>query len=252
MSDFKVVIPARIGSTRLPGKVLRELCGKPMLAHVYQRAVESGAEEVVVAADDVSIIDACSDIGAKACMTDGGHASGTDRINEVAGQLGWSDDDIVVNLQGDEPCMPGALIRQVADMLEAHVDADIATLCHAIDSFEDWQNPNLVKVVFDEEGRALYFSRSPIPHDRENRSVLPQAGAFGHLGIYAYRVGALRRFSSLPASRLERCEALEQLRALENGMSIYVEGAREKPGPGVDTEEDLKAAGEILESDYPA
>lgn len=246
MSNFRVVIPARMGSTRLPGKILRNLAGKSMLAHVYDRAIESDPEAVIIATDDQQIVDVARQLGAEACLTDQSHASGTDRINEVAGHLGWSDDDIVVNLQGDEPCMPASLINQVASMLDQYQDADIATLCHRIESAEDWQNPNLVKVVFDEEGRALYFSRAPIPYDRDGGGGLPSAGAFGHLGIYAYRVGALRRFSGLPASGLERCESLEQLRALENGMHIHVALAAELPGPGVDTEEDLRAAEQFL------
>lgn len=250
MTDFRVVIPARIGSTRLPGKVLRQLAGRTMLAHVFDRAQESGAREVIIATDGEEVSAAAHEIGANSCMTNPGHASGTDRINEVAGRLGWDDDAIVVNLQGDEPCMPPALIRQVAELLDQHADADIATLCHRIEAYEDWVNPNLVKVVCDVEGRALYFSRAPIPHDRENRESLPAAGAYGHLGIYAYRVGALRRFSSLPASTLETCEALEQLRALENSMCIYVSEAIEVPGPGVDTEEDLQAAEKCLLSDF--
>ncbi len=250
MSTFRVVIPARMGSTRLPGKVLREIAGKPMLAHVYERAMESGAAQVVIAADDDRIVSALADWDAQVCLTDAGHSSGTDRINEVASHLAWPDDDIIVNLQGDEPCMPASLIRQVAGCLDEHIDADIATLCHEIIEPEDWHNPNLVKVVFDSAGRALYFSRAAIPHDRDGRSELPVAGAYGHLGIYAYRVGALRRFSSLPASKLEHCEALEQLRALENGMYISVAVAGEMPGPGVDTEEDLIAAEQCLRLNY--
>lgn len=246
MSNFKIAIPARIGSTRLPGKILRELAGKPMLAHVYERARESGADDIVIATDDARIAELADQLGAVACMTDGGHASGTDRINEVASHLGWADDDIVVNLQGDEPCMPPKLIRQVAEMLETHAEADISTLCHRIDIYAEWQNPNLVKVVFDTEGRALYFSRAAIPFERDAAHTLPTAGAYGHLGIYGYRVGALRRFSALPASALERSESLEQLRALENGMCIQVAQACAIPGPGVDTEADLVVAERCL------
>ncbi len=250
MSSFRVVIPARMGSTRLPGKVLREIAGRPMLAHVYERARESGAEEIVIAVDDQAIADVATALGAGVCLTDPGHASGTDRINEVAGRMGWQDEDIVVNLQGDEPCMPPQVIQQVADMFNEHPEADISTLCHRISSYEDWQNPNLVKVVFDNEGKALYFSRSAIPYNRDASGTLPSAGAFGHLGIYGYRVGALRRFSSLPAGLLENSEALEQLRALENGMCIFVHEATAEPGPGVDTEADLLRAAQCLEQRF--
>lgn len=245
-----MVIPARIGSTRLPGKVLRNLMGAPMIAHVYRRALESGAEEVVIATDDAAVAEVAAALGARVCMTDGHHASGTDRINEVAGDCDWADEEIVVNLQGDEPCMPGSLLSQVAEILDMYPQADIATLCHQIQDFEGWQNPNLVKVVMDNEGRALYFSRAPIPYHRDQPAGLPGMPVYGHLGIYAYRVGALRRFSSLPASDLERSEALEQLRAMENGMHIQVAVARETPGPGVDTETDLLAAEKILQARY--
>lgn len=243
---FHVVIPARLGSTRLPGKVLLPLAGAPLIEHVYRRAQESGADSVCIATDSSEVEKAGCAFGAEVCMTADTHQSGTDRINEVAQLKGWTDDAIVVNLQGDEPAMPPALIEQVAANLAQHADADIATLCFELDSWQDWQNPGQVKVVMDERGMALYFSRAPIPSDRqaglEEAQRLPRAGAFGHIGLYAYRVGALRRFSALPVGSLENCESLEQLRALAHGLRIHVGLATACPGTGVDTEEDLRRA----------
>lgn len=243
---FKVVIPARLASTRLPGKILLPLLGKPLIQHVWARACEAGAEQVIIATDSEQIADAASAFGAEVCMTAATHESGTDRIHEVVSLKGWAADELVVNLQGDEPGMPPALIKQVASNLAEHPQADIATLCHPIDTWADWQNPGLVKVVKDEQGMALYFSRAAIPHDRAagqaSEQRLPSAGAFGHIGLYAYRVQALQRFSELPMAALERCEALEQLRAMAQGLRIHVAEAVERPGIGVDTEEDLRRA----------
>ena len=251
MTPFKIVIPARLGSTRLPRKVLRPLHGKPLLQWVWEAARASAAEQVIVAADDAEVLDACRAFGADARLTAASHQSGTDRIDEIARTAGWSDDTLVVNLQGDEPLMPPALIRQAAALLAGDAGADIATLCHPLHAREEWLNPNMVKLVMDTSGYALYFSRAPIPWKREGTSAespLPQGLAFRHIGLYAYRVGALRRFSALPPAPLEQCEMLEQLRALSHGLRIKV-GISEAPPPrGVDTEDDLAAVDALLAS----
>ena len=251
MTPFKIVIPARLGSTRLPRKVLRPLHGKPLLQWVWEAARASAAEQVIVAADDAEVLDACRDFGADARLTAASHQSGTDRIDEIARTAGWSDDTLVVNLQGDEPLMPPALIRQAAQLLAGDAGADIATLCHPLHAREEWLNPNVVKLVMDSFGYALYFSRAPIPWKREGTSAespLPRGLAFRHIGLYAYRVGALRRFSALPPAPLEQCEMLEQLRALSHGLRIKV-GISEAPPPrGVDTEDDLAAVDALLAS----
>jgi 3-deoxy-manno-octulosonate cytidylyltransferase (CMP-KDO synthetase) len=244
---FRVVIPARYGSTRLPGKLLAlipEVGGKPMLQWVHQIGVRSGAAEVIIATDDERVLEAARGFGAVACMTSLTHPSGTDRIAEVAAQAGWNDADIVVNLQGDEPMMPPELIGQVAALLEQHVDAHIATLATRITSVKELLDPGIVKVVSDQTGRALYFSRAPIPWDRDAApaSLVSQrsyTGARRHVGLYAYRVSALRRMSMLQPGRLELIERLEQLRALENGMDVRVGDAVAQPGSHVDTPEDL-------------
>lgn len=244
--SFRIVIPARYESTRLPGKVLRPLAGVTLIEHVYRRGCESGADTVIIATDSDQVRDAAEAFGAEVCMTASSHESGTDRIHEVVTKLGWGTDEIVVNLQGDEPSMPPAVIRQVAQNLADHPEADIATLCFAIENWQDWQDPGLVKVVFDHQGRALYFSRAPIPCDRAatlaGAQRLPAAGAWGHIGLYAYRVSALQRFSELQKAPLESCEALEQLRAMAHGMVIHIAAAAERPGTGVDTEADLLRA----------
>jgi 3-deoxy-manno-octulosonate cytidylyltransferase (CMP-KDO synthetase) len=241
---FNVVIPARLGSTRLPRKVLREIHGRPLVRYVWEAAKKSGAQHVVIATDDEHVFAACRAFGAEVRMTSVAHNSGTDRANEVAGAEGWSPEQIVVNLQGDEPMMPPALLRQVAELLSADAAADIATLCHPLHDGEEWLNPNFVKVVMNEQGHALYFSRAPIPWKRqgaEAKTSLPQGLAFRHIGLYAYRVQALARFSRLVPHPLEECEGLEQLRALAHRMTIKV-GVIDSPPPrGVDTEEDLRA-----------
>jgi 3-deoxy-manno-octulosonate cytidylyltransferase (CMP-KDO synthetase) len=243
---FTVVIPARYGSTRLPGKALLDIAGKPMVEHVYQRARESRAERVVVATDDERIVAAVESFGGEAVMTSAEHPSGTDRIEEVARRLGLPDDAQVVNVQGDEPLIPAAVIDQVADNLARHSDAGIATLCEPIDSIEDFLNPNIVKLVADRSGMALYFSRAPIPWDRDGfaggaeQGAVP-ANARRHLGIYAYRVALLRQFVGWPPAELERYESLEQLRALANGARIHVADAVAAVPPGVDTAADLEA-----------
>lgn len=241
---FRVVIPARYGSSRLPGKPLQPLAGKPMIQWVYERARNSKAHEVIVATEDERIVKAAQTFGATAVMTASSHESGTDRVAEVAHARGWGADDIVVNLQGDEPMMPSALIDQVAGVLEALPHAQMATLAVAIKSYEDFLNPNLAKVVTDASGRALYFSRAPIPWNRDDPKNFTAARR--HMGIYAYRVGALRRLAALSPSPLEVCEKLEQLRALANGVDLYVAEACEMPGLEVNTPADLAQVSALL------
>ena len=246
MVDFVVVIPARYASTRLPGKPLREINGKPMIEHVYNRGRESGARDVVIATDDERIAEAADRFGATVCMTGDQHRSGTERIAEVADLLDWHDETIVVNLQGDEPTMPAALIDQCAMLLDES-PADLATLASPILSDEDFGNPNVVKVVLDNRGFAIYFSRATIPYPRDAaRLAEARAAALHHHGIYAYRCGVLRRLVAAEPSALELAEHLEQLRALSLGMTIRVGIPAVRPGAGVDTEDDLaKAAHEL-------
>jgi 3-deoxy-manno-octulosonate cytidylyltransferase (CMP-KDO synthetase) len=242
MSDFVIVIPSRYASTRLPGKPLREINGKTMLEHVYKRGTESAARDVVIATDDERIAEAAEVFGARVCMTGNQHRSGTERIAEVCDLMDWDDDKIVVNLQGDEPTMPAALIDQCAGLLQQG-SADIATLASPISSQEDFENPNIVKVVLANDGNAIYFSRAAIPYARVGENpVRARSAALHHHGIYAYRCGVLRRLVAAEPSDLEVCEQLEQLRALSLGMTIRVAIPVERPGPGVDTEEDLAAA----------
>lgn len=237
-----IIIPARYASTRLPGKPLLDIGGQPMIVRVVERARQSGAERVVVATDDERIRSAVVDFGAEAVMTRPDHASGTDRLAETIALLGLDDDAIVVNLQGDEPLMPPRLIREVADLLAARPAAVMATACHAITHREDFLNPNVVKVVTDHEGHALYFSRAPIPWPRDamlGKSSAP-IKAFRHIGLYAYRAGFVARYADWPACPLETTESLEQLRVLWHGEKIAVVEADEAPAAGVDTPEDLE------------
>ncbi|MGH8171336.1 MAG: 3-deoxy-manno-octulosonate cytidylyltransferase [Steroidobacteraceae bacterium] len=250
-SSFHVAIPARQASTRLPGKMLAPLHGKPMLQWVYERARASGARDVLIATDDEAIAAAAKSFGAIARMTSPAHASGTDRLAELAAMERWPEADIVVNVQGDEPLIPPALIRQVAALLESDPQAAIATLAAPVESLAEFLDPNAVKVVADPKGRALYFSRAPIPWNRDGApgGLSTQrvfAGARRHIGIYAYRVGALRRLASLEPAPLEQAEKLEQLRALENGLAIQVADAQERPGPDVNTAEDLERVARLL------
>jgi len=242
---FRVVIPARYDSSRLPGKVLLPLAGKPMLQWVHERALGCQAEQVIVATDDERIATAARGFGAEVAMTARTHVSGTDRIAEVAAARQWADGDIVVNVQGDEPLIPPAIIVQVANLLATHARADIATLAAKIDSINDFNDPNNVKVACDAGGRALYFSRAPIPWNRDATTTLTPA-SLRHIGIYAYRVSALRRLASLPPSRLEQIEKLEQLRALESGLEIRVALAVERPLADVNTAADLERAERAL------
>ena len=242
MTDFVIVIPSRYASTRLPGKALREINGKPMLEHVYRRGVESGATDVIIATDDERIAGAAEDFGARVCMTGDQHHSGTERIAEVCDLMDWNDDKIVVNLQGDEPTMPATLIDQCATLL-GNSDADIATLASPIVSQQDFENPNIVKVVVADNGNAIYFSRAAIPYARvADRHSEARKSALHHHGIYAYRCGVLRRLVATDPPDLEVCEQLEQLRALSLGLTIRVAVPTERPGAGVDTEADLAAA----------
>ena len=248
--DFKVVIPARYASTRLPGKSLRLMAGRPMLQHVCERANESCAAEVVVATDDQRIAEAASGFKVAVCMTSEQHTSGTERLAEVVEQLGWNDDTLVVNLQGDEPVMPAALIDQVAADMAAHKVASIATLACPLGSTENEINPDIVKVVLDREGYALYFSRAPIPWHRDDSGALVNAGdtppVLHHIGLYAYRAHFLRHFSELEQSPLEHFEKLEQLRALWHGLKIHVGISDQIPASGVDTEADLLRVEKLL------
>lgn len=238
---FRVVIPARWQSTRFPGKPLALIDGRPMIAHVYERARESGASDVIVATDDERIAAAARAAGADVCMTAMTHQSGTDRIAEVVRARAFASDDIVVNLQGDEPRMPAAIVRQVATALAAQRSAAIATAASPLRSQAEYLDPNVVKVVTDPAGRALYFSRAPIPWDRDGAGTdRAFAGARRHIGLYAYRAAALLRFAALAPTPLELLEKLEQLRALEHGMEIHVVEAAGIPGPDVNTPEDLQ------------
>jgi 3-deoxy-manno-octulosonate cytidylyltransferase (CMP-KDO synthetase) len=246
MIGFVVVIPSRYASTRLPGKPLRDINGKTMLQHVYERGMESAATDVVIATDDDRIAHAAEAFGARVCMTSDQHRSGSERIAEVCEVMDWEDDRIVVNLQGDEPAMPAALINQCAALLEDS-SSDIATLASPLRSQEDLNNPNVVKVIVDECGEAIYFSRAAIPFARsKEQETAARDVALHHHGIYAYRCGVLRRLVAAEPSKLEVVEQLEQLRALSLGMSIRVGIPAERPGAGVDTEGDLAVAAREL------
>ena len=241
---FRVVIPARYASSRLPGKPLADIGGKPMVLRVLERALQAGAESVVVATDDVRVQQAVEAAGYRALMTSPEHQSGTERLVEVAETLGWPDDTLVVNVQGDEPLIDPALIREAARQLVLHDDAVMATLAHPIHDHADFINPNVVKVVADEAGYALYFSRAPIPWPRDAFAVqqpMPhELGALRHIGLYAYRAGFLRTYANLISSPLERYEMLEQLRVLGHGYRISLGITPTAPAPGVDTAEDLE------------
>jgi 3-deoxy-manno-octulosonate cytidylyltransferase (CMP-KDO synthetase) len=240
---FRVVIPARYASSRLPGKPLADIGGQPMVLRVLERALQAGAESVVVATDDARVQQAVEAAGYQALMTSPDHQSGTERLVEVAETLGWADDTLVVNVQGDEPLIDPLLIREAARQLVLHDDAVMATLAHPIHDHADFINPNVVKVVADEAGYALYFSRAPIPWPRDafaaQQAMPHELGALRHIGLYAYRVGFLRTYASLISSPLERYEMLEQLRVLGHGYRISLGITPTAPAPGVDTPEDL-------------
>lgn len=242
--SFIVVIPARLQSTRLPGKPLLEIAGKPMIQHVYERAKQSLATEVYVATDNEEIKKACESFGAKVCMTDANHASGSDRIEEVVSILDLADDDIVVNVQGDEPLIPPTVINQVAENLQTNSAAGLCSLYEEIENAQEVNNPNVVKVVTDKTGMALYFSRSSIPFNRDNSDGLTYKR---HVGLYAYRVKTLHDFVDWPLSTLESIEKLEQLRFMDNGIKIHMAKSSENIPPGVDTEADLAEIKALLE-----
>ena len=235
--SFVVVIPARYDSTRLPGKPLLEIAGKSMIQRAWEGAKQSSADAVIVATDDRRIYEAARDFGAEAEMTSTDHSSGSDRVQEVVQNLGLSLDQIVVNVQGDEPLLPPELINRVAINLKKKASAGIATLASALTNDSDFNNPNVVKIVRDRDEFALYFSRSPIP-----QRLTPKNNAVGlkHIGIYAYRVGVLNEFVRWPVGDLEKVERLEQLRALENGTQIHVGMVEHELPKGVDTQADLK------------
>jgi 3-deoxy-manno-octulosonate cytidylyltransferase (CMP-KDO synthetase) len=242
---YAVLIPARLASTRLPDKPLADIAGVPMVVRVAQRSRQSGAERVVVAADDARIVAACEAHGVEVLLTRTDHASGSDRLAEACVQLGLADDEIVVNVQGDEPLIDPSLIDAVAQTLASHPDAAMSTAAHAIDSLEDFLNPNVVKTVLDAQGNALYFSRAPIPWWRDGfakngPTALPTSPApLRHIGIYGYRAGFVRQFPDLLPAPVEATEALEQLRAQWHGYRIAVHVSAHAPGPGIDTPEDL-------------
>jgi 3-deoxy-manno-octulosonate cytidylyltransferase (CMP-KDO synthetase) len=238
--SFTVLVPARLASTRLPRKPLADIHGAPMVVRVAQRASRSHAARVVVAADDDSIVAACRVHGVHALRTRVDHPSGSDRLAEACEQLALDGDDVVVNVQGDEPLIDPALIDAAAALLVARPDCVMATAAHHIDDIAEFVNPNVVKVVVDAGDRALYFSRAPIPYWRDGAGAMPQPAPLRHIGLYAYRAGFLRRFPALQSAPIERIESLEQLRVLWHGERIAVHRAASRPGPGVDTPADLE------------
>lgn len=238
--SFKVVIPARYASKRLPGKALLTLKDKPIVQYVYENACASGADEVIIATDDQRIVDAVKKFNAKVCLTSDKHTSGTDRIAEVAELSGWGKEVVIVNVQGDEPQMPATNIKQVAQNLLSHEKASLSTLCAPITDNKDFDNPNVVKVIFDANNMALNFSRVIEKLNCKN-PITDRSNVYRHLGIYAYRVGFLNTFTSLPPSSLEIKESLEQLRALQNGHQIFIKVCNQTTGIGVDTQDDYDA-----------
>lgn len=252
---FIVVIPARLGSTRLPRKVLLDVAGKPMVRHVLERARESGAERVIAAVDDERVAEAAAGTGAEVCRTSPAHRSGTERIAEVVERMAVDPEAVVVNVQADEPLLPPELIRQTAANLAARPAADVATLCEPIASADEVFDPNVVKVVRDDAGFALYFSRAPVPWRRDDfpRREGWRAGEhFRHLGLYAYRARFVREYMRIPPAALEVAESLEQLRVLAHGGRIHVDLAAAAPGPGVDTEADLAKVRDLARVRPPA
>ncbi|MCY4045547.1 MAG: 3-deoxy-manno-octulosonate cytidylyltransferase [Cellvibrionales bacterium] len=251
--DFKVIIPARLNSSRLPRKPLAPIVGKPMVQHVFEQVKKSGATEIIIATDSPEIETIAKDFGANVCMTDPNHPSGTDRLQEVCQKMQFDDQDVIVNVQGDEPLIPSAVINQVAGLIERS-SAPMATLFEPINDTQDIFNPNVVKVVTDNHLRALYFSRAPVPWDREKfphiddllQQNCHQTDFKRHVGIYAYRVALLNDFVTWPQSPLESLEKLEQLRVLEHGMGIAIDKAVDSIPGGVDTPEDLDRVNALL------
>ena len=244
---FHIIIPARYESSRLPGKPLLDIAGKPMIQHVYERAIEAGAASVTVATDNLRVEEVVREFGGNACLTNDLHMSGTDRLAEAAQIIGLSDDDLVVNLQGDEPLMPASLISHVAETLENDKQAVVATSCVRIVDSAEINDPNIVKVVTDRLGHALYFSRAAIPFLRDPESEIERR-VFRHIGLYAYRCGFLAEFTQFAPSSLEHVEALEQLRVLWYGGKIAVLETTNDPGHGVDTPNDLQRVRGLLEA----
>ena len=249
MNETVLVIPSRYASTRLPGKPLRLIAGKPMIQHVYKRAQAAadalGFKEIIIATDDERIQQTCEIFGAEVCMTSNEHETGSDRLAEVVEIKQWADDTIVVNLQGDEPLTPIESLKQVAENLANNPEATMSTLSTAIQTAAEYNDPNVVKVVTDKQGLAMYFSRAPIPFQRDV-GVSVDSFAQRHIGIYAYRASYLKSFAKMEACQIEQLEKLEQLRAMWFGARIHVEVAQQVPGHGVDTEEDLIAVEKIL------
>jgi 3-deoxy-manno-octulosonate cytidylyltransferase (CMP-KDO synthetase) len=248
--SFTVLVPARLASTRLPRKPLADIGGVPMVVRVAQRAALSSARAVVVAADHADIVEACNAHGVRALLTRADHASGSDRLAEACAQLGLDGDDVVVNVQGDEPLLEPALIDACARLLEERADCVMSTAAHAIDSAAEFLDPNVVKVVVDHAGRALCFSRAPIPWWRDGYAngvrELSSPPPLRHIGLYAYRAGFLRRFAALPPAALESIESLEQMRVLAAGERIAVHVSELRPGPGVDTADDLERVRRLI------
>ena len=253
--SYRIVIPARLSSERLPEKPLADIAGKPMVVRTVEAASRSKAAEVLVATDDQRVAEAVEAAGYRAVMTRSDHPSGSDRIMEVVVGEGWSEDEVVLNVQGDEPLVPAEVLDQLAAALTAEPELASATLCEPVTEYLELVNPNVVKVVRGADERALYFSRAPIPYDREHfsresnslpDSLLEEGEWWRHIGVYAFRVWALRKFVSLPVARLERLERLEQLRLLENGLPMRVAVACRQVPPGVDTEDDLSRVRELL------
>lgn len=250
--EFRVVIPARYHSTRFPGKMLVDIAGKPMIQHVYERAIESGAESVIIATDDDRIRDAAEKFGATVCMTSPDHVTGTERLSEAVVALGYLEDEIIVNLQGDEPLIPPVVIRQVAEDLVKYENSRVATLFEPVKTIEELFNPNHVKVVMNKRGYALYFSRAPIAWDREHFTIPPKANQklvtehFRHVGIYAFHVGFLQEYMEWESSPLEEMENLEQLRVLWNGGRVHLSQAKEAVPIDVNTEADLEIVRKLI------
>lgn len=253
MADFSVIIPVRFASSRFPGKPLQDIHGKPMIQHVYERAIESGADNVVIATDDHRIQECAQGFNAQVCMTSADHETGTQRLAEAVVALGWDDDDIVVHLQGDEPMICPKLIAQVAEDLQTHDNVKVTTLCRPIENLKEIFDPNTVKVVINHRGYAMYFSRAPIPwiqgefdYDKVTDVKIKDGHHFAHIGIYAYRAGFLQKYLEMEGCPEEPMEQLEQLRVLWYGGKVHVAVSRESVSMGVDTPQDLEQVRELM------